>query len=113
MTDHPSINTLTMVDDKILFQFMEKTVNGVFTQTSDSGLIIRDGIADPHLPRWARVVKSGPKAQEKYPNDSYILIEPLGWMNGMKFEEGTFWVTIPAKLLLKTNSSIVAKQMQL
>lgn len=92
------------INARVLFQFLEDLDNTSFKQKSDTGLfIIENKDKQVGVPRWGKVLAVGPEAESEVSVGEYILIEALGWTNGMTIEGvndgGRFWFTDLDKII--------------
>lgn len=93
------METLSTIDDGILFKFVEDIVGGQFNNRTEWGLIIKDKIDDVKRPRWAKVLVTGPKV--KYvTKGQYILIENLRWTNALEYGNEKFWKTNESEVIM-------------
>lgn len=87
----------------IIFQFLDKIdARGRFIHETQSGFLIQGPREDDSAksPRWAKVVCLGPDCTEDLRvANCEILIEPLQWTLGAKFEGQTYWKTDESKIL--------------
>lgn len=93
-----SIQNIKPINTKILFDFLEKVENHGFSRMSNYGLQIvesKEGQVGKH--RWGKVLAIG---NDIDPSDvdvgEYILIEALGWTEGMKItddDDKKYWFT--------------------
>jgi len=92
------------IKGRILFQFVEDLNNDHFNQSQGGIFVIENKENQVKANRWGKVLAVGPDAQKDVVPDEYILIEALGWTNGMDIDEGVekkgrFWFTDIEKVL--------------
>lgn len=91
------------IKDRILFKFLEDLDNTSFHQKTESGIFVvekKENQVDDE--RWGKVMAVGPEVEKTglVKVGDYILMEALGWTNGMQIEEAgpsegdkRFWFT--------------------
>lgn len=88
-----------VLEDGIIFKFLEDTSSGAFQNATNWGFIVKDRDNDVQYPRWGQALTVGRKVKYVVPGD-YILIENLQWTNALHYEEDKFWKTNESKVLL-------------
>lgn len=90
-------NILFVFEDELAIaqgvkQFREKT-NWGFDLLSSFDRSVKSA-------KWGIVISVGPLVSSSVTEGMRILIEPLKWTDGMKFEGNIFWATKEANILL-------------
>lgn len=92
---------IEVIEDKILFQFLEDVQNKSFSQVSSGGIIIQESQHNQlQTPRYAKVLKIGPDVNDVNEGET-VLIEPLKWTTAIEIDEveETFWITDEKSIL--------------
>lgn len=90
---------LKVLNDKIIFQFVEDISRGAFNNKTDWGFqFVQNAAADVKKPRWGLVLQTGPEVQD-VKEGNYVLIEPLMWTLRLSYEGTDFWYTQESKIL--------------
>lgn len=88
-------NVIDVLDDKVVFQFLDEIDGESFKTIRKSGIIVAE-TQDNQVgeARWAKVLMIGPDVSE-VEKDDFILIEPLRWTTGLKVSgfDSKFWMT--------------------
>lgn len=95
------MHKLKVLNNSILFEFIQQTINGQFSETTSFGLAIIES-KDKQLktPRWGKVLSVGSKVKETdIQEGTYILVEPLMWTTNLEFEGSKVWRTTEDKVL--------------
>ena len=90
---------VSVLDDGIIFKFLEKISAKMFDNTTTWGFVIRDATDDVKRPRWGVVERIGPKVTQVSVGQ-YVLIENLQWTNGLEYNGDKFWKTNESKLMM-------------
>lgn len=91
---------LRVLKNQILFQFVDTVKNGMFESKTDSGIVLTTYYDDSSkLPRAGKIVQFGPDCETEFNIGDVIMIEPLRWSEGVKFEGQTFWRTDESQVL--------------
>jgi co-chaperonin GroES (HSP10) len=91
---------LKPLNDAILFHFNDDVVHGQFVSTSEHGIITYRSYTDSiNKARWATVLAVGEKVDKEIKPGSEILIEPLQWTEGFKYDGVEIWSTINDKVM--------------
>ena len=95
-----TIENISPIQNHILFQFLDETAGGVFTRKSSSGLITVSSMSDQKSPRWAKVLRVGPRVDPEIKVGEYILIEAGMWTTQLWMTDGTkVWKTDDTKII--------------
>lgn len=95
-----TIKNIRPIQNHIIFEFVDETAGGVFTQKTKSGLIAVASMQDQKGPRWGKVLKVGPTVNEDIKEGEYILIEGGMWTTQQWLEDGTkIWKTDDTKVI--------------
>ena len=90
----------------VLFTFLDDTAHGRFIDRNKIGLIMtnQDISTQGGLARWGRVLAIGPDVEEEsIKPGALVLIEPLQWTMGFKYEGVQIWSTIEEKIIATTD----------
>lgn len=106
MTD---LTKIKPINTKILFQFVEDLDNSQFHGKSKGGIyIVEHDHEQVKLPRWGKVLNVG-RDVELVAKGEYILMEALGWTNGMTMtgnvHDDRFWFTDESKVMCVTDEA--------
>lgn len=97
---------LTLLENKIAFEFLEDTTGSGFSTKTTAGIIVSQNEENQvDKARWGKVIKQAKSVTEVSTGD-YILVEPMGWTLGLKLdevEEETFWITTEDRIMAVTN----------
>jgi len=96
-----TIKDIKPIHNHIIFEFVDDTAGGLFTNKSEAGLIMVSQLDDQKSPRWGRVLLAGPTVHEDIKVGTYILIEGGMWTT-------QFWVdsdTKPRQKIWKTDDT--------
>lgn len=100
------MKNLTLLENKIAFEFLEDTGSSGFSAKSSAGIIVNQKEENQvGKARWGKVIKQAKSVTEVSTGD-YILVEPMGWTLGLKLdevEEETFWITTEDRIMAVTN----------
>jgi hypothetical protein len=88
-----------VLDDGILFKFIEDISNKSFDNKTEWGFVIKNKSEDLKTPRWAQALVIGPKVKYVEIND-WILIENLQWTQALQYKDETFWKTSEQKVMI-------------
>lgn len=81
----------------------------MFVPSTKSGIIMTNQDASHnHTPKWGKVIKKGPNVSEDIVVGQYVLIEPLQWTLGTKFEGVQMWKTDESKIIAMSTEIIPA-----
>jgi len=88
------MQNLRPLNNSVLFKFLDETsgAQGSFSERTRSGLYVPKLKNTQKGERWGEVLAVGPTADGVAVGD-YILIEPLMWTMGEKFEDIKIWKT--------------------
>ena len=87
------------LNDSIIFKFETEVAKGAFVDKTEAGIIIhRSHDLGAKDPRWGIVYAVGPKVEHVKVGDK-ILIEPLMWTEGFKYEDEKYWRTNEQKVM--------------
>lgn len=89
---------LRPLGDSILFVFLDEANEKGFQNTTESGIVYKSFDTDLKSPRWGKVLAVGPKVEEVKPGMK-VLIEPLRWTDGFKFDGVKIWKTIEKEIM--------------
>lgn len=93
---------LKLIEDKIAFEFLEKTSSRGFSNETESGLIVQESEKNQlDRARWGKVLSCSPNVTE-VEESQFILIEPMGWTPGIELdevEEDVFWITTEGRIM--------------
>jgi hypothetical protein len=92
---------VSVLEDGILFKFIETLSNKSFDNTTDWGFVVKDKTDDFKRPRWAVAEVLGPTVKHVQVGD-YILIENLQWTNGLDYLGDKFWKTNESRVMMIT-----------
>ena len=92
------------INTKILFQFLEDLDNTHFNSKTKGGLfVVENNENQVNKNRWGKVIAVGPMVDGLVEPEEYVLIEALGWTNGMTMDDGQdaerFWFTDVEKVI--------------
>lgn len=90
---------ITVIENGIIFKFVEDITNKAFDNKTSWGFEIRDRTNDMKRPRWGVVERIGPKVTQVAEGD-YILIENLQWTNALEYKNDKFWKTNETKVIM-------------
>ena len=99
------LNCIKPRNNKILFQFVENMTNHTFKSKSPGGIVLVETQANKiDKPRWGKVLAKGPDiGDDEMIVGEYILMEALGWTNGMALDDSVdaekFWFTQNDKVM--------------
>lgn len=96
-----SLNKVEVVEDKIIFEFLDDINNKTFSDVTSSGIIIQESAHNQlEKPRLAKVLKTGPDVNYVNLGDT-VLIEPLKWTTAIEIDEvdHKFWITDEKSIL--------------
>lgn len=101
------MDNLKLIENKVAFTFLEDSEHNGFSQTTASGIIVKqDEEQQVKQARWGEVVSCAPSVTEVAVGD-YILIEPLGWTTALELEEveiDKFWMTTEDRIMAVTST---------
>jgi co-chaperonin GroES (HSP10) len=89
------------LNDSVIFQFLDTITGGSFATKTKSGIILTNKNTDENSqkPRWGKVFAVGPDVKDVKEGD-YILIAPLRWTLGFKFDNIELSKTIEKEILM-------------
>ena len=89
------------LNDSVIFQFLDTITAGSFATKTKSGIILTNKNTDENSqkPRWGKVFAVGPDVKDVKEGD-YILIAPLRWTLGFKFDNIELSKTIEKEILM-------------
>ena len=89
------------LNDSVIFQFLDTISGGAFASKTKSGIILTNKNTDENSqkPRWGKVFAVGPDVKDVKEGD-YILIGPLRWTLGFKFDGVELSKTIEKEILM-------------
>ena len=89
------------LNDSVIFQFLDTITGGSFATKTKSGSILTNKNTDENSqkPRWGKVFAVGPDVKDVKEGD-YILIAPLRWTLGFKFDNIELSKTIEKEILM-------------
>lgn len=90
---------VAVLEDGIIFKFIEKISGKRFENATDWGFTVQDKDNDMKHPRWGRVMKIGPKVKYCVEGE-YILIENLQWTSGLEYKGDKFWKTNESRVIM-------------
>jgi len=100
------MESLALIEDKIAFTFLEDVSKEGFSNTTESGIIVKQKQENQiNIPRWGKAIKCSPNVTDVNVGD-YILIEPMGWTPGVELgdvNEDIFWLTTEAKVMVTSD----------
>ena len=88
------------LNDSVIFEFLDTIQNGAFSTKTKSGIILNNKNADDNsqTPRWGRVAAVGPEVKDVKVGE-YVLIAPLRWTLGFKFNDVMLSKTVEKEVL--------------
>lgn len=91
---------LKPLNDSIIFEFVDSISQGAFATKTKSGILLSNKNADDNsnTPRWGKVHAIGPDVQDVQVGE-YVLVAPLRWTLGFKFEDTMYSKTIEKEVL--------------
>lgn len=94
------MTSLKPLKDTVLFEFIDTISDGAFASKTKSGIILtnKNHQDNSNLPRWGKVYAVGPDVNEVGPDD-YVLVAPLRWTLGFKFDNKQLSKTVIAEIL--------------
>lgn len=94
------MTSIKPLKNTVLFEFIDDITNGAFASKTKSGIILtnKNHQDNSNLPRWGKVFEIGPDVTEIAVGD-YILIAPLRWTLGFKFNDKQLSKTIEPEIL--------------
>lgn len=92
---------IKVIDDGILFKFVENIAHKTFENKTASGLIIKDRDNDVKHPRWVKILVIGPKVTKLKVGD-YALVDSLMWTNALEYGGDKFWKTNERMILMRS-----------
>ena len=89
------------LNDSVIFQILDTITGGSFATKTKSGIILTNKNTDENSqkPRWGKVFAVGPDVKDVKEGD-YILIAPLRWTLGFKFDNIELSKTIEKEILM-------------
>ena len=92
--------SLRAIKNHVIFQFEDETTNrdnlgkslGQFSETTDWGFEVSSYDESAKKHRWGTVISAGPLAYD-IEVGMRVLVEPLCWTTGVKFQTEMFWRT--------------------
>lgn len=90
------------VGNYVIFQFVEKSVQGRFVNSHSTLLISSEDTYQTNLPRWARATHVGDECTCVKPGD-YILIEGGKWTTGFEVDGQRYWKTDESVILVTSD----------
>ncbi len=86
---------LEPIGNAILFTFLADQAEGKFIDSAKAGIIMTnlDVSNQGKVPRWGRVVSVGPDVDADIQPGKFVLIEPLRWTIGFKYDGVQIWKT--------------------
>lgn len=98
------MSKLRAIQDHIIFQFEDESifVNGKRVFREKHGVLLLPPNKEKSFksPRWVTVRGVGPLVDLDIKFGSRILIEPLKWTKGVRFEGQEYWKTLPAYVIM-------------
>jgi co-chaperonin GroES (HSP10) len=95
--------TISPIQNKVIFKFLQETHRNGFINVTKSGIIVQAPFDDPKTPRWGSVIKVGEDVKKVKAGD-YILIEPLMWTEFFIDDDGgKSWSTDETKIMAKND----------
>lgn len=96
--------TLRAIQDHIIFQFEDESVmvsgKRVFRERHGALYLPPNRELSINSPRWVVVRGIGPLVDLDIKPGYRILIEPLKWTKGVRFQSEEFWKTLPAHVMM-------------
>lgn len=91
---------LNPLKDSILFTFIDNIVGGQFVTHTRSGILLTNKNTDDtaNNPRWGKVLAIGNTVQDVKVGD-FVLIAPLRWTLGFKYDGVDIWKTVEGEVL--------------
>lgn len=90
---------IEVLEDGIIFKFIEKISGKRFDNATDWGFTIQDKDNDMKHPRWGIVERIGPKVKHCVVGQ-YVLIENLQWTNALEYDGDKFWKTNESRVIM-------------
>lgn len=96
-------NEIEAVANQLIFQFVEETAGGGFSQKTGTGILVSQG-HEKQLDycRWGRIMSMGPDVKtEDFNVGDIVLIDSLKWTNMFMVEDdgNKYWVTTDDSIL--------------
>jgi hypothetical protein len=87
------------LSNKFTFIFLDDIIGGEFESVTASGIVIKLQHETISSPRWGIVQEVGPKVQD-FKSGEYVMIEALGWTDGMTVDDRKVWFSDDSKVIM-------------